>query len=190
MMDGDRSRTPLCLLIALFFSAFVVASVEVRNLEGRNVDPFQLSADAYVFFFVQMNCPISNRYVPEIRRLFQMYGQGGTRFFLVYVNPREAGGEIERHLEEFSLTLPVLLDPEHHMVRKSAADVTPECSVFSSTGDLLYRGRIDNRYFGLGRARPAATRFDLEEVLQALRKGETPEFRETEAFGCFISDLR
>ena len=187
---ADRLRASLTFVILLCLSASVAASAEVLDLDGRKVNPFRLPADAYVFFFVQASCPISNRYAPEMRRLFQMYGQGPTRFFLVYVNSGETSEAIGRHLEEFGLNLPVLLDPEHRIVRRAGAKVTPESSVFSSAGELLYRGRIDNRYFELGRARPAATRFDLEEALRSLQGGEKPEFRETEAFGCFISDLQ
>jgi hypothetical protein len=54
---------------------------------------------------------------------------------------------------------------------------------------MLYRGRIDDRYVAFGKARPAPTRRDLEETLDALLEGKLPEPVTTTAIGCFIADL-
>src|SRR5262245_62043492 len=40
------------------------------DLEGHRIHPFQADdAKAIVFLFVNADCPISNRYAPEVRRL-------------------------------------------------------------------------------------------------------------------------
>jgi hypothetical protein len=62
--------------------------------------------------------------------------------------------------------------------------------VFDARGDLVYRGRIDDRFVELGRERPAATKHDLEEALALTLAGKPVAPSTTLAFGCFISDLK
>src|SRR5207249_9516148 len=50
--------------------------------------PFELaSAKVFVFIFVSTDCPISNRYAPEIRRVEGKFAPAGVRFWLVYPDP-------------------------------------------------------------------------------------------------------
>ena len=57
-------------------------------------------------------------------------------------------------------------------------------------GELIYLGRIDDRYVDIGKARPEATRHDLEEVLVAVVAEKSIRRRETKAVGCTIEDLK
>ena len=56
-------------------------------------------------------------------------------------------------------------------------------------GRILYRGRIDDRYVGLGVERRAPAKRDLEEALTAVIAGKRVEHPTTQAVGCFIADL-
>jgi hypothetical protein len=50
-------------------------------------------------------------------------------------------------------------------------------------GQLVYTGRIDDRYVEFGRTRAAAEHHDLEDVLAAVVAGKVPRYRETRALG-------
>ena len=66
---------------------------------------------------------------------------------------------------------------------------TPEAAVFAD-GELVYRGRIDDRFVDFGKTRAAATTHDLAFALQAILDGRpVPESR-TRAVGCFIPELK
>lgn len=142
-----------------------------------------------MLLFVRMDCPISNRYAPEVRRLWEEYAPEGVRFFEVYPNPLASPQAIRRQREAFDVPFPALRDPEHRWVEKTGATITPEAVVFDATGTQVYRGRIDDRWASFGRYRPEPTRRDLAQVLDDLTAGETVEPRTTEAIGCFIEDL-
>src|SRR5438093_10941747 len=46
------------------------APVHLLELSGEEVDPFSFPDSKWlVFVFISVDCPISNRYAPEIRRL-------------------------------------------------------------------------------------------------------------------------
>jgi len=160
------------------------------DLGGRVVDPLDApDAAAVVLLFARTDCPISNRYAPEVRRLYERFHDRGIAFWLVYPDPDATVGSIEAHRNEYEYPLPALRDPDHVLVRRAGATITPEAAVFLPGGNLAYLGRIDDRYVDFGQARPEATRHDLEEALEAVLAGEPVPTPRAKAVGCFIADL-
>lgn len=142
------------------------APIQLIDLEGHSVDPFQKNGDrATVFLFTHTDCPISNRYAPEIRRLYEQFAPHKIAFWLVYVDPERSVEEIREHLREYAYPRGALRDPQHALVRMTAARVTPEAAVFSADGDLVYRGRIDDLYLDFGVKRAAHFFSDRRLVL-------------------------
>ena len=114
-----------------------------------------------VLVFTRTDCPISNRYAPELQRLGRRFRGRGVTFRLVYPDPAETPAAIREHARAFGLGTDVLRDPRHALVRLAGATVTPEAAVFvagPSGPRLVYRGRIDDRAVDLGRARPSRAR--------------------------------
>jgi hypothetical protein len=143
---------------------------------------------AVVLLFIRSDCPISNRYAPELERLARQYSPAGFEFRLVYPEPGITAAAMERHRKEYGYSIPGLLDENRRYVSRAHARITPEAAVFVR-GELIYRGRIDDRAVDLGKTRREASRHDLEEVLDAIAAGKTVPFRETKAVGCAIEGL-
>jgi peroxiredoxin len=161
--------------------------VVVADLKGRTVNPFQgAQAKAVVFFFVRTDCPISNRYTPEIERLASTYEKEGVVSWLVYPEAGNSVEDIEQHRKDYHLSLQALRDPQHALVKFARVTVTPEVAVFIPDGHELYRGRIDDRYVDFGKERPAPTTRDLDEVLKAVIGAKPIGKTVTRAVGCYI----
>jgi hypothetical protein len=141
---------------------------------------------ATVLIFTRTDCPISNRTAPEVKRIGSRFAPQEVVFWLVYVDPAETVEPIEKHVESFGYSAGVLRDPEHVLVELSGARVTPEAAVFLPDGSMIYRGRIDDQFEDFGKARPAPATHDLEDVLDAILRGEALAPRTTTAIGCFI----
>ena len=164
------------------------------DLDGRHAFPLDTrGVPVTVFVFTRTDCPISNRYAPELRRLHERFARAGVAFWLVYVDPAERVEEIRRHVEGYGYPFGALRDPQHSLVARTQARVTPEAAVFgaeSSGPRLVYTGRIDDTYVSFGRKRAAPTNRDLERVLEALLAGEVVASRTTPGIGCSIPPLR
>jgi hypothetical protein len=165
-------------------------AAQVVDLEGNVVDPLRSDARATVLLFVRTDCPISNRYAPEIRRLYDAFVDRGVDFWIVYPGPAGSSEEIRTHLSTYGFPATALLDPQHELVQRVEATVTPEAAVFAPGGELSYRGRIDDRFAGFGQARAEPARHDLEQALLAVLDGHAVEEPRTRAVGCYIADLR
>lgn len=166
-------------------------ALTLLDLAGNRVDPFEGEIEkAVVFLFVSVDCPISNRYAPTVRGLVEKFRSKGIRFLLVYPDPDTGTDAIEKHLREYAYPIKALRDPEHVLVVLAKARVTPDAAVFSSGKDLLYHGRIDNRFVDFGKERPAATHHDLEEVLTSISEETPVETISSPGVGCYIADLK
>ncbi|HTH48061.1 MAG TPA: peroxiredoxin, partial [Candidatus Limnocylindria bacterium] len=137
-----------------------------------------------VCVFLANECPVSNRAIPELRRLQAAFAPRGVTFWYLHPNADETDAAVRRHAKEYALPGIPLRDPGLKLAHLTGAKVTPTAVVLSPAGEVLYRGRIDDLYAALGQARPEPTRHDLELALTAVLSGRKPEPAETRAVGC------
>jgi hypothetical protein len=148
------------------------------------------AADVEVFVFVRTDCPITNRYAPELTRIAKEFQGRHVAFYLVYPDPNENKRAIENHMAEYGFPGTPLRDPDHTLEKRAHATVAPEAAVFDAAGNLKYHGRIDDLYVSPGVARPAAQVHDLENAITAVLAGKPVARPETRAIGCSLIDLR
>lgn len=76
----------------------------------------------------------------------------------------------------------VLMDVDQAVADLYEAISTPHVFVIDPQGILRYRGAVDDVKF----RQPKATRFYLQEVMEALLEDRSPDLEETPAYGCAI----
>jgi AhpC/TSA family len=166
------------------------SSIRLLDLSGKPFDLWEQARSATVVLFARSDCPISNRFAPEIRRLYETYHSKGVEFFIVYVDPHEKPESIRRHLQEFQYPCQGLRDPTHTLVSLCGATVTPEAVVFSQNREMIYRGRINDQYVDFGKARTEPTTHDLGDAIESALSGQSVANPRTKAIGCLIKDLK
>jgi len=169
--------------------------VQLRDLNGRVIAPFTPSGPASVVFFVATDCPVSNSYAPEIQRVCRDYGPRGVECSLIYedvdTQPSAAplDQQVRTHLREYGyLGFTAVVDRNRVAATHAKASITPQAFVIDRSGEIRYRGRIDNLYAALGKTRQQVTSHDLRDALDAVLAGGKVPRPETEALGCFITD--
>ena len=167
--------------------AGTVPALTVPGLDGTMVSPLAPAdgVEATVLLFVMTDCPISNRYAPEVRRLHDEFG-GAMRFWLVYADAQRPVDELREHRASFGYPFGALRDVDGALAALAGATVTPEAVVFDAARRMVYRGRIDDRFVSFGVARRAPRTRDLHDRLRRLAAGETLTFSQTRAVGCYI----
>jgi hypothetical protein len=159
------------------------------DLDGRTAAPFRNpQAKFFAFIFVRTDCPISNSYAPEIRKLHQEFAPQGVTFWLVYVDADETPVAIRQHLRDFNFPCGALRDPRHLFVKRSQVRVTPEVAIYRPGGALIYHGRIDDRNVDFGKRRPAPTQRDFADALIHALAGKQVAPASGPAVGCYIED--
>lgn len=169
-------------------------AVAVTDLQGKHVRPFSSinpgTALAAVFIFITTDCPICNASAPEIQRIAADYSGRGVAFYIVHTDPDVTRDAAVAHAREYGYDhaagARVLLDPEHKLVAKLGAKVTPEAFVITSR-ETVYRGRIDDLFPERGKKRDAPTTHELRDAIEDVLARRPVRIAETKALGCYIS---
>jgi len=153
---------------------------ELPDLQGI---PHQLSnyrGKIIIINFWSAECPHSER---TDRSTMACLVQWGTDVEMLSIAPNRS--ESIQMIEEAATTrrIPrVLIDAEHVVADLYKAQATPHAFVVDRDGILRYRGAVDDVTF----RQRKATRFFLEEAVEALLDGRLPELTEMPAYGCTI----
>lgn len=153
---------------------------ELPDLQGK----FQRLSDfrgvIVIINFWSAECPHSER---TDRSMMEHLAQWGGDVVMLSIAANR--NESIRMLEEAASTrrLPiVLIDAEHVVADLYGAQTTPHAFVIDREGILRYCGAVDDITF----RQRKATRFFLEEAVEALLDGRMPDLAETSAYGCTI----
>src|SRR5512139_2957947 len=130
--------------------------------------------------FWSAECPHSERADRSTMACLVQRGQD-VQLLSVAANRNETAQMVEEAARARRLPL-VLLDAEHLVADLYEAVTTPHAFVVDREGILRYRGAIDDVTF----RQRKATRFYLEEAVEALLDNRMPELQETLPYGCTI----
>ncbi|MBL8826624.1 MAG: redoxin domain-containing protein [Planctomycetaceae bacterium] len=162
-----------------------VTNFEMTDIAGRSHEQSAWrDTKGVVIVFLGIQCPISNGYAQELARLAEYSAARGVGFLGIHGDPDVTTEQATTHARDFGLKFPIILDPEQVTARQVGARTMPEAVVLRPSGEVIYRGRIDDRYASIGRQRVAATRHDLQLAIDAVVANKLPEIAETKAIGC------
>ena len=126
---------------------------------------------ATVFFCMSTDCPISNEYVPTIVAIAEAFSERGVSFVGINPNGGQTLETMAAYVRENKVPFPFVKDEGGKVSRRLLFSVTPEARVFDAQGQLVYSGRIDDRY-RRGGASDANVAKDLEQALEEVLAGK------------------
>ncbi len=191
------------LLLLLSLSPAAAGPPGSLNGIGRRIDDFNLRdargrshrlADwgdrkLVVVVFLGVDCPLAKLYAPRLVELAGRYGPRGVGFVALAPNRHDGPADLARFVRQHGIPFPVLRDVGHVVADRFAAHRSPEAFVLDGQRRIRYRGRIDDQY-AVGVQKPAATRRELVEALEALLAGRPVAVPVTAAPGCPLSRPR
>ena len=142
---------------------------------------------ATVYVFLAETCPISQAATLPLRELHGRYGAQGVRFVGVFPAKETNPAGLAAFGKTYQLAFPLQDDASHQLTKKLHARVTPEAVVVAADGrTVLYQGRLDDAYAGLGQHRAVTRHHELADALAAVVAGRPVAVPRTEPVGCFI----
>lgn len=173
----------LCLLSACATSGPLTSKI----LQGE-------PSEVDVIVFSSTDCPIANAMAPEIERLHQKVKSKGGDLFLVHVWEGRTYTDAQKHADDYGLTMEIIVDTEHELVKKFNATVTPEAIVitYDANGNpqVIYQGLINNFFDSPGNRRDEATEHYVREAIEAAISNQSisPTYRAPT--GCVIEQMQ
>ncbi len=167
----------LTLLLPLLFAA---------SLPAKEAPEGESKASLEIYFFVSEKCPICQFYTDKINQITANYPD--HQVILVFPNDLSNEETMEKFKKKYKLTASMQLDPDHDLVQKFGATVTPEVVVYDASSETVhYQGRIDDNYYRVGKRKTVVQTDDLVDALNALQNKTDVPAAKTTPVGCFIS---
>jgi thiol-disulfide isomerase/thioredoxin len=193
--------TLLRLFVLCGSLAFAAAAAELhsnlfrlRTLADSEGKTHQLGlksgSKTVVFVFLGPECPISQRYVPELNRIAALYKTNAVEFYGVVSGRSMTPAKAAAFAKEYAISFPVLVDNELALARWLRPTHVPEAYVLKPDGDLMYHGRIDNGYEAVGRPRTVITHRELRDAIPAVLAGKSPPRIFAPPVGCYFEELK
>jgi hypothetical protein len=169
----------------------VAISARVGNITFKDIHylPRSLAdfreARAFVLVFTNTTCPVVQRYLPGLRAMEKDYRPKGVQFLAINEGENDSIRAVASQAVRHEMEFPFVKDIEGGCAEALGVRRTPEVVVLDAGRRLRYRGRIDDQY-RLGGSRPAPTRRDLVEAIDAVLAGKEVAIPETPVDGCPI----
>jgi len=164
------------------------ANVEMKSVDGNMVSIADVRGDnGTLVIFTCNSCPWAQAWSDRIARLgneFQARGIGVVAINSNDPNRNAVDGfeHMQQEAEDLGLKFPYVVDATSDVARAFGATRTPEAFLFSSDGNLVYHGTIDDNAHNAEQVEEQYLRTALESVV---RQAEVP-VQETKAIGCGI----
>ena len=142
-----------------------------------------------VILFLAPLCPICQNMSYDLRQLEAEFENAPVEFLGVFPNASTGQDQIEVFRETYGLEMPFVMDDEG-WVKQLDARWTPEVFVLDAQDSILYRGRINDRYFAPGRRRNKTRNRDLRNAITDALNGEVVHVPLTDAVGCPIEGVK
>ncbi len=169
---------------ALRLEAATLPALGLLDTSGKSHDFQPTYGRVTVVLFLSCDCPISNRYIPELNRLATHADYAGVRWYGVISDATVTLRDAAEYHREYKLKFPLLFDSSGEAARHLRPTHTPEAFVFDGEGELIYRGRIDDRFPDVQYDKGRAKRHDLEEAVKAAIRGKKVAVPRTAPVGC------
>jgi mono/diheme cytochrome c family protein len=163
---------PLALALPLLAAGFLGAAIAARPVPQKSVK---------VTFYLSTECPVAAKYTPRIRQIVEDFAVKGVEFESRFPNAADDAAKMAAYLTERELGMTGSLDVGGVQAEADGVRVVPAVVVRDGEGRVLYRGAIDDSRYSDG-----VKRSYLCDALAAVLKGQTPQPRETESFGCAV----
>lgn len=164
-------------LIFLFFSWFFV--LENIHAEGDSLK---------VYFFLSETCPICKAITRDINEITQKTKGQKISFVGIFPNLKISNEKTRLDfVKKYNIDFPVMPDSGHLLTRKFQAAITPEVILMHSpSGNILYRGAINNAFLSIGKRRTIITDHYLKTAIDQYFNLQEIIPSKTTPVGCLI----
>ena len=142
-----------------------------------------------VLLFLAPLCPICQNMSFDLRQIEADFGEAPIEFIGLFPNASTTEDQIRVFKATYGLEMDMALDTAH-WAEALGARWTPEVFVLDASDAVVYRGRINDRYFAPGKRRPKTRKRDLDAALRSCLAGDAVKVPVTDAVGCPIEGVR
>ena len=183
-------KTLLIILITFFSSSFSIEKFfqfKLADIDNQVVS-FSgfINNKATVIVFLLSDCPASQSYTLTLNKLSKKYNTNKISFVGVFPGRYSTDDELKKFKRDYKITFPLLKDPDMILAKNLNAKVGPSCFLINDNGITVYKGRIDDWLYAVGKKRQIVTENNLEDAIKSVINNKPIKISETIPIGCIL----
>lgn len=168
--------------------AGVLDKLELENYTGTKLPlAGYKNHELTVYLLLAHDCPVCQKYGATFRELSVKYPLASLQVIGIAPADGATAEKIGEFARSYQFDFPILLDSQKIFTQVFKANVTPEVFLVDRSGNLLYRGMVDNWFYELGKYRNVITENYLHDAIAAALAGEPIDPNQTEPIGCLLN---
>ncbi len=178
----------LFLLISVSgFSQNSLVQFKLPNLQNKTFLFSDLEKyKAIAFIFLLSDCPASQDYTLTLNKLYLKYKANNMEFIGIFPGKFSTDEELLKFQKLYKVPFPLIKDPDLVFTKWLGAKIVPACFLLDNKGNVVYKGRINDWLFALGKKRMQITQNNLEDALNSIVKNKILKIKETTPIGCIL----
>lgn len=161
-------------LIQLAIAAMIIA--------GSSAMAQKPNGKPQVLIFLASKCPCAYNHQETFKSLVDKYGKE-IDFKAVFIDKNDDGEDIKDMLKNLGWSIQYTIDKTRTYIHKYNPEVTTECMLVSSGGEILYRGAVDDSPLNLGQV----NNFYLKDAIENYMQHVPIKVKRGKAVGCLIN---
>jgi len=170
-----------------YLFCFILTFIALGN--EKNSDSNDISNDEIeVYIFMHENCKICQFYTLKLKELHEEFASDKIVFKGIFPAKDAKDENLLAFKTAYEMPFEMVNDKEQIITKRLKATITPEVVVLNKSKDqIIYRGRIDDSYYKIGRRRNVNRTNELFDVLTAIKSNKEIKTENQPAIGCYIS---
>src|SRR5687768_3023576 len=162
------------------FSLKSVAEVQKIPLkkEGKKAFISFYNTPLSVLVFLSPDCPLCKNYSLVLNELQQDF-KSKINIYGVVPGSTYSNEEVKKYIKDYKIVFPVMIDPQKAFTSMVKATVTPEVVLVNETGNIVYRGAIDDWVEELGRKKVKPEQHFLKEAINQYLQNKPVALKQT-----------
>lgn len=133
------------------------------------------------------DCPMCINYTQPLNSLQQQLGSG-IQVLGIVPGKTYTDDVVLNFSKLYQLNFPLYVDRQLLLTKLLTGEVTPEVFLFNASGQLVYRGAIDNWLVGLGQKKQKPDQFFLLNAIDQTLSDQVVRVPYVKAQGCILND--
>lgn len=164
-----------------------IFQIKLKTIEGQSFELKNLEKNkASILVFLLPDCPACESYSATLKNLKEKYADANIEFYGVFPGTFNSVDEMMNYKNLYKINFPLLQDPENILVHSLGATIVPSVFLLNDQSQVLYKGRIDDWLYSLGKKKESITKHDLDDAIQAVTADQAVIVKETQAIGCIL----
>ncbi|MCR9202478.1 MAG: redoxin domain-containing protein [Planctomycetaceae bacterium] len=154
--------------------------------QSAEQDPLPGSQVATVYVTLSPECPISRGYVPTLNRLYEQFREWNVPLVGLIPAVPAADTDVDQFRADFAIRFPLTIDRTGRLCDQLRMTHMPQAVLVTGNGNILYSGRIDDRYVRIAAAPREVREHSLQNAVMRFHAGQLRTPVITEAVGCVM----